>query len=109
MGSVIQKKRPIPLMWNLFWNLQYRAGAAAPGRIKGSDFWLLALIFLACDSPSRLQNGLAPPGIASAFQIGIRRKKKRKKMHVPADSVHCYEDKDNFPGSQLCLLQLTLH
>lgn len=28
-------------------------------------------------------------------------------MHVSAESVHCYEGNDNFPGSQLCLLQNT--
>ena len=57
-----------------------RTGAAAQGRIKGSDFCFLILISLAWDfGPNGYIMAVGPPGIASVFQLG-RRKRKRKKV-----------------------------
>lgn len=68
-------------MGNMFWEWQSRAGAAAQGRIKGSDFRLLVLISLVCDfGPHGYKMDVAPPGFASAFQLGRRGERKREKV-----------------------------
>lgn len=103
-----RKKRLILRMEKVFWRLQSRAGAATQGRIKGSDFWFLVLISLACDfCPHGYKTAVASPSIAYAFQLRRRGKRKRKR-YMPAESVSIVIRKTIiFLEAPFCLLQLT--
>ena len=80
----------------MFWRVPPRAGAAAPGRISTLMPW-------ACDfHPHGCKMAVAPPGTASAFQLGRRGSKKRERERERERCVPVcllLSGRQQFPGS----------
>lgn len=94
LGSVDPEKETYSFHEECILKVVVQAGAAAQGRIKGSDFWLLAQISLVCDSHPNGRNGCG--NSSHHLCISVRKEKNR---YMPADCVHCHQKNNNFPGS----------